>query len=242
MPITYEDIAGMIDHSLLHPTLTDEQLIEGCETALQYRTASVCIKPYAIPFAVDILKGSPVKIGTVVSFPHGNCDTKVKEAEARQAIADGAEELDMVINVGKALGGNWDFVEFEILTLNQLAVDSGVVLKVIFENDYLGEEEIIELCKICSSLEVPYVKTSTGFGFVRQQTGFYTYRGATLMDIEIMKEFITPPTKIKAAGGIRTLNDVLLMRKMGVSRVGATATVSILNELKQRLAEGPIEE
>ncbi len=242
MAITYDDIAGMIDHSLLHPTLTDAQLIEGCEIALHYRTASVCIKPYALPFAVSILKGSQVKIGTVVAFPHGNCDIKVKEHEARQAINDGAEELDMVINIGKALGGNWDFIEYEVMTVNQLAIDHGVLLKVILENDFLGEEEIMEVCKICSSLKVPFVKTSTGFGFVKQPNGFYAYKGATLMDIEIMKEFIKPPTKIKAAGGIRTLDDVLLMRKIGVSRVGATATVTILNELKRRLANGTMKE
>ncbi len=235
MAITYSDIAGMIDHSLLHPALTDDQLIEGCETALQYRTASVCIKPYALPFAVSVLSGSPVKIGTVVSFPHGNCDTVVKEAEAEQAIADGAQEIDMVINVGKALGGNWDFIEYEVMTIWQLAKESGVLLKVIFENDFLGEEEIIELCKICSSLEVPYVKTSTGYGFVKQPNGFYAYKGATLMDLELMKEFVTPPTKIKAAGGIKTLDDVLLMRSLGVSRVGTTSTTAILGELRTRL-------
>lgn len=240
MSVTYQEIAGMIDHSLLHPTLTDDQLIEGCETALQYRTASVCIKPYALPLAVSILQGTGVKIGTVVSFPHGNCDTKVKETEAEQAIRDGAEEIDMVINTGKALGGNWDFIEYEVMTINQLAADRGVLLKVIFENDFLGEEEIIELCRICSSLQVPYVKTSTGYGFVKQANGYYAYKGATLMDLEIMKEFVKPPTKIKAAGGIRTLDDVLLMRKMGVSRVGATATVAILEDLKKRLEQGTV--
>lgn len=240
MSVTYQDIASMIDHSLLHPALTDDQLIEGCETALQYRTASVCIKPYALPLAVSILEDSEVRIGTVVSFPHGNCDTKVKETEAEQAIDDGAQELDMVINTGKALGGNWDFIEYEVMTVNQLAADRNVVLKVIFENDFLGEEEIIELCKICSSLQVPYVKTSTGYGFVKQPNGFYAYKGATLMDLEIMKEFVKPPTKIKAAGGIRTLDDVLLMRKMGVSRVGATATAAILEDLKKRIEQGTI--
>ncbi len=238
MALRYEDIAGMIDHSLLHPTLTDDQLLEGCETALLYRTASVCIKPYALPIAVSILKGSPVKVGTVVSFPHGNCDTKVKVDEARQAIADGAQEIDMVINTGKALGGNWDFIEYEVNSVLELTRDHGVVLKIIFENDFLGEEEIIELCKICSDLQVPYVKTSTGYGFVKQPNGYYGYKGATLMDLEIMKEFVKAPTKIKAAGGIRTLDDLLLMRKVGVSRVGATSTVSILNEFRKRKKAG----
>ncbi len=121
------------------------------------------------------------------------------------------------------------------MTIWQLAKESGVLLKVIFENDFLGEEEIIELCKICSSLEVPYVKTSTGYGFVKQPNGFYAYKGATLMDLELMKEFVTPPTKIKAAGGIKTLDDVLLMRSLGVSRVGTTSTTAILGELRTRL-------
>lgn len=240
MSITYEQIASMIDHSLLHPTLTDDQLIRGCEIALKYKTASVCIKPYAIPFAAALLKGSEVKVGTVIAFPHGSSDTKVKESETRIAIADGAQEIDMVINIGKALGGNWNFIEYEILTIGQIAQAHGVTLKVIFENDFLGEEEIIELCKICSELKVPYVKTSTGYGFQKQPGGYYAYKGATLMDIELMKEFTREPTKIKAAGGIRTLDDLLLMRKLGVSRVGLTATASILDELKKRIAEGTI--
>ena len=241
MALKYEDIAGMIDHSLLHPTLTDDQLLEGCETALLYRTASVCIKPYALPIAVSILKDSPVKVGTVVSFPHGNCDTKVKVDEARQAIDDGAQEIDMVINTGKALSENWEFIEYEVNLVLELTREHDVTLKIIFENDFLGEEEIIELCKICSDLQVPYVKTSTGYGFVKQPNGFYAYKGATLMDLEIMKEFVKPPTKIKAAGGIRTLDDVLLMRKIGVSRVGTTSTVSILNDLRKRLQQGVLE-
>ena len=241
MALKYEDIAGMIDHSLLHPTLTDDQLLEGCETALLYRTASVCIKPYALPIAVSILKDSPVKVGTVVSFPHGNCDTKVKVDEARQAIDDGAQEIDMVINTGKALSENWEFIEYEVNLVLELTRAHDVTLKIIFENDFLGEEEIIELCKICSDLQVPYVKTSTGYGFVKQPNGFYAYKGATLMDLEIMKEFVKPPTKIKAAGGIRTLDDVLLMRKIGVSRVGTTSTVSILNDLRKRLQQGVLE-
>ncbi len=240
MALTYDDIAGMIDHSLLHPILTDDQLLKGCETALLYRTASVCIKPYALPIAVSILKGSTVKVGTVVSFPHGNCDTRVKVEEARQAIADGAEEIDMVINTGKALGENWDFIEYEVNSVLELSREHGVLLKIIFENDYLGEEEIIELCKICSELEVPYVKTSTGYGFLKQPNGYYAYKGATLMDLEIMKEFVKPPTKIKAAGGIRTLDDLLLMRKVGVSRVGTTSTVAILDECRRRYQEGTL--
>jgi deoxyribose-phosphate aldolase len=228
-------IAKMIDHSLLHPTLTDNELIAGCELAIQYDVASVCIKPYAVLLASKILAGSSVKIGTVVGFPHGSSHIGIKQMEADKAISDGAVEIDMVVNIGKVIGNEWDYVSEEIKCINQFVVDHGAILKVIFENDFLEKDaSIISLCHICNDNRVAFVKTSTGYGFVKGEKGSYRYRGATDHDLLLMRKECNPSIQVKAAGGIRGLEDVLRVKALGVTRVGATATATILNEAKQR--------
>jgi deoxyribose-phosphate aldolase len=225
----------MIDHSLLHPTLTDEDLREGCLVALRCDVASVCIKPYAVPLARELLTESDVKVGTVVGFPHGGSRTDIKVREATSAIFDGAEEFDLVINIGKVLSGDWSYVAEEIRAVNQVLADGWGILKVIFENDYLNDaESIAKLCHICSQHEVAFVKTSTGYGFVKQPGGMYGYQGATDHDLELMRRECAAPVQIKAAGGIRTLDDVLRVRALGVTRVGATTTEAILEEARER--------
>jgi deoxyribose-phosphate aldolase len=238
MPLTLKDMAKMIDHSLLHPTMTDRDLTEGCELALKYDTASVCIKPYALPLACGILKSSDVLVGTVISFPHGNSKTAIKLKETEQALSDGAVEIDMVINIGKALGGDWAYVEDEIRRLNTMTVSAGAILKVIFENDFMENDEIIKLCEICSDTGAAFVKTSTGYGFVKQDNGMYSYKGATAEHLKLMRKNSPDSVQVKAAGGVRTLKDMITARMMGVSRIGATATAVILDEAETRLSKG----
>ncbi len=232
-------IAEMIDHSLLHPTMTDAVMIEGCYIAKQYHVASVCIKPYAVPLAVKALKKSEVLVGTVVGFPHGNSTIEIKLAETIKACKDGAAEIDMVVNIGKVLEGDWEYIRHEIKGICQATHDHGAILKVIFENDFLPDDELkIRLCEICSEEGADFVKTSTGYGFVKDDDGKYTYRGATHHDLKLMRKFSSPKVQVKAAGGIRTLDDLLEVRSLGVTRVGATATVAMLEEAKKRFEGG----
>ena len=226
---TREEIAKMIDHSLLHPTMDDEALREGIEVARRCGVASVCIKPYAVKMAAELLDGSGVLVGTVVGFPHGNSKVDVKVYETVWAIADGATEIDMVVNGGKVLSGEWDYVKDEIAQVLKACRTGGAILKVIFENDFItGDEDKIRLCEICSELGVDFVKTSTGYGFVKQEDGSYAYKGATDQDLALMRRHSAPEVQVKAAGGVRTLEDVLRVRALGVTRIGATATEAIL--------------
>ena len=235
MELTLRSIAKMIDHSLLHPTMTDQELHDGCEVALAHDVASVCIKPYAVSLASRMLAGSDVKVGTVVGFPHGSSRIDLKVREATSAMIDGAEELDVVTNIGKVLSGDWDYVAEEIREVNEVVVGGGGILKVIFENDFLTDDDTKErLCAVCSELEVAFVKTSTGYGFVKQEDGRYAYRGAIDHDLALMRRESAETVQIKAAGGVRTLDDVLRVRALGVTRVGATATEAILAEAKER--------
>jgi deoxyribose-phosphate aldolase len=227
-------LAKMIDHSLLHPTLTDGEIRRGCELAKQYGVATACVKPCAVRLAAGILAESGVGVCTVAGFPHGNSTVLVKAKEAEEAIKDGACEIDAVVNIGKVLGEDWDYVSGEIGALNRTTVGNGAILKVIFENDYLKDGHIIKLCEICSFHAVAFVKTSTGYGFVKQPNGMYSYAGATDYHLHLMRERCSRATGIKAAGGIRTLDDVLRVRKLGVSRIGATATRAILEEARKR--------
>ncbi len=234
-----QELAKMIDHSLLHPTMTDADLIKGCELAKEYNVASVCIKPYAIKQAVDALKYSSVFVGTVIGFPHGNSSTKIKVNETIEACKEGALEIDMVINIGKALQEDWQYVHDEIKAICEATHLHGAILKVIFENDFLPEDKYkIKLCEICSEVGVDFVKTSTGYGMVKGDDGKYSYRGATIEDLKLMRQHCSPKVQIKAAGGVRTLDDILAVKATGVSRVGATATVNILEAAKQRFGEG----
>jgi deoxyribose-phosphate aldolase len=227
--ITKHEIAKMIDHSLLHPTMNDETLREGIELAKKYNVASVCIKPYAVKMAADLLEGSDVMVGTVIGFPHGNSKVDVKVFETEKALEDGAEEIDMVVNSGKVLSGDWDYVDAEIGAVAALTKKRGAALKVIFENDFLPDDSYkIKLCEICSKHKVEFVKTSTGYGFVKQPDGNYNYKGATVHDLKLMRRHAAPEVQVKAAGGVRTLDDTLKVRELGVTRIGATATESIL--------------
>ncbi|KAH7269100.1 uncharacterized protein BKA55DRAFT_587924 [Fusarium redolens] len=232
--VTLRQIAKMIDHSLLHPTMTDADILQGIAIAKKYGVATACIKPYAISMAKQELQGTDVLICPVIGFPHGNSSTAVKVFEADVATAVGGNEIDMVINIGKALGGDWNYVADEIRQVNNVVVKRGAILKVIFENDYLNQEHIVRLCKICSDIGVAFVKTSTGYGFVKQANGMYNYKGATIPHLKIMVEESGKNVQVKAAGGVRTLDDLLHVMSLGITRIGATATVAIMEEAVKR--------
>ena len=233
------ELAKMIDHSLLHPTMTDEDLLQGCEIAKQYNVASVCIKPYAIPLAMEALNDSGVDIGTVIGFPQGNSTIDIKVAETKKACKDGATEIDMVVNVGKVLQEDWEYIEKEIDAVCEASHSYGALLKVIFENDFLPEDRYkIKLCEICSKVGADFVKTSTGYGFVKGDDGKYSYQGATHDDLKLMRTHAAPEVQVKAAGGVRTLDDLLAVQALGVTRVGATATIAILEAAKERFEGG----
>ncbi len=223
------EIAKMIDHSLLHPTMDDQTLKDGIVLARKYNVASVCIKPYAVKMAAEMLEGSDVMVCTVIGFPHGNSRVDVKVFETERAIDDGAVEIDMVVNTGKVLSEDWDYVRYEIGSIITVTKKHGAALKVIFENDFLPEKKHkIRLCEICSELKVEFVKTSTGYGFNKQSDGSYNYKGATHEDLVLMRKHSDPSVEVKAAGGVRTLEDTLKVRELGVTRIGATATEAII--------------
>jgi len=230
-----KDLAKMIDHSILHPTFTDNDLKEGCEIAKKYDVASVCVKPYMVKDAVELLNGTDVKVGCVIGFPHGNSTTIVKIFETIDACRNGAEEIDMVINIGKALQGDFDYVEKEVKDIADVCHANGAILKVIFETDFITDNEMkIALCKICSRAGADYVKTSSGYGFVKQPNGDYNYVGATIPDLKLMKENVSEGVKVKAAGGVRNLDQLLEVQATGATRCGATATISMLEDAKKR--------
>jgi len=233
-----KDLAKMIDHSILQPTHTDEDLLTQCEVARKFDVASVCVKPYAVKTAISKLTGSSVAVGCVIGFPHGNSSTKVKVFEAEQACIDGAKEIDMVINIGKTLGGDWDYVENEIKAVTDICHRNGAIIKVIFETDYVTKtEDKIRLCEICTRVGADFVKTSTGYGFVKQPNGDFNYKGATLADVKLMRQYSGPGVQVKCAGGVRTLDDLLKMKAAGATRSGATATEAILTEAMKRFGE-----
>jgi len=233
--VTEYEIAKMIDHSLLHPTMDDQVLKEGIQLAKKYNVASVCIKPYAVKLAADLLRGSDVMVGTVIGFPHGNSKVEVKVFETERAIEDGAVEIDMVVNTGKVISEDWTYVDDEIGKVVAVTKKHGAALKVIFENDFLPDDVYkIKLCEICSKYKVAFVKTSTGYGFVKQPDGSYNYRGATVEDLTLMRRHTDPDVQVKAAGGVRTLEDTLRVRELGVTRIGATATEAILLAIRDR--------
>ncbi len=226
MDYSYADIAKMIDHSLLNPALTVADLDAGIKLALLNDVASVCILPYALPRCAEQLRGSTVKASTTIGFPHGGHTTAIKRAEAERAIADGCEELDMVVNISQVLSENWDYVRADIKAIIDVAHAAGQKVKVIFENCYLKDEHKIELCHICSDLNADWVKTSTGYG-----TG-----GAMHDDLRLMRLHSAPHVQVKAAGGVRDLDALLAVRALGVSRCGASRTKEILEDCRQRLS------
>jgi len=227
MDFTTHQIAKMIDHSLLNPTLTESDLESGCRLALRYDVASVCIMPYYLRRCADILAGSTVRASTTIGFPHGGHTTAIKVAEAEQALRDGGEELDMVVNISKVLSGDWDYVRADIKAVIGVVHAAGQKVKVIFENCYLTDAQKITLCEICGELNADWVKTSTGYG-----TG-----GATHEDLKLMRLHSPAHVQVKAAGGVRTLDALLAVRELGVTRCGATRTAEILDECRKRLGE-----
>jgi deoxyribose-phosphate aldolase len=227
---SYEAIAKMIDHSLLNPTLTTHELEEGCALALRYNVASVCILPYALARCAEMLSGSTVNASTTIGFPHGGHTTAIKLAEAQRALQDGGQELDAVINISKARSGDWQYVHDELLALTQTIHAAGARIKVIFENAYLEDAAKIRLCEICAEIGADWVKTSTG----------YAPSGATMADLALMRKHSPERVQVKAAGGIRDLDALLAVRDLGVSRVGATRTESMLEECRKRLGLTPI--
>lgn len=227
----YTDISKMIDHSLLQPKMTVDDLESGIALARAYDVGSVCIMPYYLKRCAQLLAGSTVKASTTIGFPHGGHTTAIKAAEAAQAIEDGCEELDMVVNISKVLSGDWDYVRTDIQAVIEVAHAAGQKVKVIFENCYLNDDQKIRLCEICSELKADWVKTSTGYG-----TG-----GATNEDLALMRAHSADNVQVKAAGGVRTYDKLLEVREIGVTRVGASATQVILDECRSVLGLDPIQ-
>lgn len=223
--ITYEQLAKVIDHSLLRPELTEEDVRQGCDLAARYHVASVCVKPCHVRLAASLLKDSDVAVGTVIGFPHGSHTTAVKVYEAREAIENGATELDMVINIGALRGGNEAYVLEDIRAVVEVARGQALV-KVILENAYLTDEQKVRGCQLVEQAGADFVKTSTGFA----------PSGATLSDLQLMRASVGPQVQVKAAGGVRTLDALLDVIDVGATRSGATATAAILDEFKQRKA------
>ncbi len=229
---TYEDVACMIDHSMLRPELTEAQVEEGCRIAKQYQVASVTVRPADVDLAARWMEGSGVKVGTVAGFPHGSSTTAVKLYEVRDALRRGAHEVDMVINIGKMLSRQFQYVETEIYQMAKACHEGGAILKVIFENSYLSEDLKIIACKICNRCEADFVKTSTG----------YSDSGATIEDLRLMRRFAAPEVQVKAAGGVRTLEKLMEVHAVGTTRIGATATTKILEDWKAELARRAAEQ
>ena len=228
---TYQDVSKMIDHSLLNPMLSVADLESGIELAIAYDVASVCIMPYYLKKCADMLKGTDVKASTTIGFPHGGHTTEIKQAEAKRAIADGCEELDMVVNISKVLSGDWDYVKQDIGAVIEIAHAARQKVKVIFENAYINDEQKIKLCEICTELSADWVKTSTG----------YAPGGATHEDLKLMREHAGKYVQVKAAGGVRDLDALLAVRQLGVTRCGASRTAEMLGEARTRLGLPAIE-
>lgn len=225
---TTADIARTLDHALLHPTMTDQEIRTGCELAGRLQCATVCVKPYAIALACDVLKGTQTGVGTVIGFPSGSHPSAAKAFEAQWACDQGAVELDMVVNVGKVLQSDWAYLQDDIAAVLTVARENDALLKVIFETDYVTDVDAKKkLCQICDQLKVDFVKTSTGFGFTKSSGG-YNYVGATAEDIQLMRSTCGPEVQVKASGGIRNRADAIKFIQLGCTRLGTSASEAIL--------------
>jgi len=227
--ITYEQLAKVIDHSLLRPELTEADMLAGCELAARYHVATVCVKPCHVLLAKEVLRESDVIVSTVIGFPHGSNLTAIKVAEAQLAMDQGARELDMVLNIGQLRSGKYDFVREDIQAVCEAAHARGARVKVIFENSYLSDEQKVIACKLSEAAGADWVKTSTGF----------SAGGATLDDLRLMRANVSERVQVKAAGGVRTLPALLDVIDAGATRCGATATATILEDFK-RMKQGEI--
>jgi deoxyribose-phosphate aldolase len=224
--LTYREVAKTIDHSLLRPELDLGTVADGVRLAVRYGVASATVRPADVTLAAELVAGSDVLVSTVVGFPHGSSLTATKAFEAERALDDGAHELDMVLNIGRLRSGRDDEVRDEILTIVDLAVSRGAIVKVILENAYLSDDEKVRGCRLAEQAGAHFVKTSTGFA----------PSGATIEDLKLMRATVSPRVQVKAAGGVRTLDALLAVLSVGVTRVGATATAEILDEFKARKA------
>jgi deoxyribose-phosphate aldolase len=222
--ITVEQVAKTIDHSLLRPELTTDEVLAGCELAAAYDVASVCCRPLDVVGCRDALEGSGVLVGTVVGFPHGGSATAVKAAEAERALDDGAAELDMVLPIGRLRSGEDDYVHDDIAAVVAVAHARGAIVKVILENAYLRHEQKVRGCQLTEKAGADFVKTSTGFA----------PSGSTMDDLRLMRASVSERVKVKAAGGIRTLDLLIEGLNAGMDRCGATATAAIIDDLKAR--------
>jgi deoxyribose-phosphate aldolase len=222
--VTYEQVAKMIDHSLLRPELTIADVLEGCATAAKYNVASATLRPCDVALGVETLAGSGVPVSTVVGFPHGSNTTATKVFEAERCLRDGAIELDMVLNIGRLRSGDFEYVAADIAAVVE-AAGSRAIVKVIFENAYLDHDQKVAACVASEEAGATFVKTSTGFAPT----------GATTEDLELMRATVSPKVKVKAAGGVRTLDGLLEVMSIGVERIGATRTESMLEDYKERV-------
>lgn len=230
--ITPHDIAKMLDHSTLQPYLTEEDIRKGCELALKYDCASVCARPCDVPILAEMLKGSDVKVCTVIGFPHGSHETAIKVAESKLALEEGCQELDMVLNIGKLLHGDLDYVKNEIKQIADLAHANGAIVKVILETCYLNDEQKKTACRLSEEAGADFVKTSTGYGS----------KGCTIDDLKLMRASVSDHVRVKGSGGIRDLDTVLSARAVGASRCGVSATAKIMEEAVARYAAGTLVE
>jgi len=230
-----KDLSAIMDHTLLHPTAGIEELKKECAIAIKYQTAALCVKPCMVLEAKKILYGSGVNLCTVIGFPSGNATVTSKAFEAADAARNGAKEVDMVINVAKALEGDWAYLEGEISAVARACHENEAIVKVIIETDYLtSDEQIVELCEICAKTGADYIKTSTGFGYKKNAEGNLFYTGATIKHVKLMKDTLGERVKVKASGGVRDLDSFLALMELGVERIGLSATESIIEEAKVR--------
>lgn len=237
-PKSTAEIAALIDHAILHPTVTTAEMVADLDRVRVFPLATVCIKPYGVPLAVEHLAGTGIGVCTVIGFPHGSHLPEVKGFEAERAIQQGAREIDMVVNIGWAKGQEWDRVREDIGVVKTVCDDQGARLKVIFENDFLPEDEVkIGLCQVCTELDVAFVKTSTGFGYAKQPDGSLAAKGAQIADLQLMRAHCPPRIGVKASGGVRNLDDLLSVVAAGANRVGTTSTLAILGEARVRFGE-----
>jgi deoxyribose-phosphate aldolase len=234
MPQSLSAITSIIDHALLHPTLSDLELQAGCAVADNHQVASVCVKPCHVARADRLLETSSVAVGTVVGFPHGHSCVEVKISETERALDDGALEIDAVVNVGHVLSSDWSSVESELSALSTAVAARQGVLKVIFATAFLGQEHIVRLCHIASRCRVAFVKTSTGFDYVRQPDGTMQAIGATDEALRVMVREVSGDVRVKASGGLHTLDDILRVQAIGVARVGTSSTEQIVREARAR--------